>query len=241
MNLPAPEFFASAEALADKVASLWLDEIVLAQRAGRPHTVALSGGRITLKLFASVIKAVRQRRLDLAGVEFFWADERCVPPADAESNFGIADLQFLKPLAIASDKVHRIRGDEPPETAAREGEAELCRLAELNAAGQPVLDLIFLGMGEDGHVASLFPGESAAISANPATYRVVENSPKPPPTRITLGYGAIAAAKQVWVLATGSGKESALRESLNSDSRTPLGRVLASHCRSRVFTDIRIG
>ena len=74
------------------------------------------------------------------------------------------------------------------------------RIMPLNADGQPMLDLIILGMGEDGHVASLFPGEAEATRADAAVYRAVKNSPKPPPRRVTLGYAAIAAARQVWVL-----------------------------------------
>ena len=101
-----------------------------------------------------------------------------------------------------------------------------------------MLDLIFLGMGEDGHVASLFPGESESARTNPAVYRAIRNSPKPPPTRVTLGYPAIAAAREVWVLASGGGKEAALRESLKPDGQTPLSRVLQTHPKPKVFTDI---
>ena len=94
-------------------------------------------------------------------------------------------------------------------------------------------------MGEDGHVASLFPGEREADGASPAVFRAVMNSPKPPPNRVTLGYAAIAAAKQVWVLTSGAGKEAALRESLSPTGRTPLARVLRARSDARVFTDIR--
>jgi 6-phosphogluconolactonase len=107
-----------------------------------------------------------------------------------------------------------------------------------NPAGQPVLDLIFLGLGEDGHVASLFPGEPEALIADPAVYRTVKNSPKPPPDRVTLGYPAIIAAHQVWMLASGAGKEVALRQSLLGDARTSFGRVLQRRDHTRVYTDI---
>lgn len=230
--------FGNDAELANAVANAWLDEVAAARRAGKPHCVALSGGRITLKLFAAVIEGVKTRGDSLAGVDFFWADERCVPPNDAESSFAAADKFFLQPLGIAADKIHRIRGEESPELAAREAEAEICRIAPLNTDGQPVLDLIFLGMGEDGHVASLFPGEPETAMANRSVYRVIKNSPKPPPVRITLGYAAISAARQVWVLASGAGKEAALRESLKPDGQTPLARVLHSCHQARIFTDI---
>lgn len=230
--------FSTPDELAAAVAVAWLDEVSAASKAGKGHCVALSGGRITLKLFAAVIEGAKAHGVSLAGVDFFWADERCVPPNDAESSFAAADNFFFQPLGIAADKIHRIRGEESPEVAAREAEAEICRIAPLNADGQPVLDLILLGMGEDGHVASLFPGEPEMAVADKAVYRVVRNSPKPPPVRITLGYAAIAAANKVWVLASGGGKEAALRESLKSDGQTPLARVLRSSLQARIFTDI---
>lgn len=232
--------FGNDAALAAAVAGAWLDDMAARATPNRPYCVALSGGRITLKFFAAMIEAVRGRGTSLAGVEFFWADERCVPPADGESSFGAAEKIFFQPLGIAPEKIHRIRGEAAPEFAAQQAEAEICRIAPLNAGGQPILNLIFLGMGEDGHVASLFPGEPKMERASAATYRVVRNSPKPPPTRVTLGYPAIFAAEQVWVLASGTGKEAALRESLNPAGHTPLARVLKAHPRARIFTDIHL-
>ena len=106
---------------------------------------------------------------------------------------------------------------------------------------QPVLDLIFLGMGEDGHVASLFPNASAEIVNCARPFLAVENSPKPPLKRISMSYAVIATAKQVWVLASGIGKEVVLRESLEANGRTPLAQVIGSRSRTKIFTDIRPG
>jgi 6-phosphogluconolactonase len=145
----------------------------------------------------------------------------------------MADELLFQPLGIAAGKIHRIRGELPPAAAAELAVKELSSVAAQ-------LDLIFLGMGEDGHVASLFPGEAEAARANPAVFRAVTNSPKPPPNRVTLGYGAIAAARQVWVLASGAGKEGALRESLSPTGETPLARVLRGCSSTRLFTDIRL-
>ena len=125
-------------------------------------------------------------RFRLANVQFFWADERCVPPDDTESNFRLANELLFAPLKISESQIHRIRGELPPETAAAQAAAELRRFASSNANGQPVLDLIFLGMGEDGHVASLFPDEMEIAGSDKAVYRAVNNSPKPPPNRITI-------------------------------------------------------
>ena len=232
--------FSTPDDLACAVASSWLDEIAAANRTGKPHFVALSGGRITLKFFAAVIEQSKARNISLSNVHFCWADERCVPPDDKESSFAAAAEHFFRPLSIAPDKIHRILGELPPERAAQLAVQDIQKTVSRNAAGQPMFDIVFLGMGDDGHVASLFPEEPEAARLNPAIYRAISNSPKPPPNRITLGYDAIAAAKNVWVLASGAGKEAVLRESLSPDGKTPLARVLKMCPAAKVFTDIKV-
>jgi 6-phosphogluconolactonase len=231
-------FFATADELTRAVASAWLDQIAAANRMSNPHCVALSGGRVARKFFASVAELAKADRVSLDTVHFFWADERCVLPDDAESNFADAQRLLFEPLKVSEDRIHRICGEEPPEIAAAKATAEIFRVVPCNAAGQPVLDLILLGIGEDGHVASLFPGEAESLVADKTVYRAVRNSPKPPPNRVTLGYAAIAAARQVWVLASGAGKAAALRDSLDLSGQTPLARVLQSRSHTRVFSDI---
>jgi 6-phosphogluconolactonase len=240
--------FASADELAQAVASAWLDEIAAANRAGKRHCVALSGGRIAQKFFASVVEQAKTRKIgdsdtaSLPGnVHFFWADERCVPPDDAESNFAIARKFLFAPLKIADAQIHRIRGEDSPEAAAKAASTEISKIAPTNENGQPVLDLIFLGMGEDGHVASLFPGEPDVLISDRAIYRAVNNSPKPPPNRVTLGYAVIALAKHVWVLVSGTGKEAALRESLSFKGSTPLARVTQFRTQTKIFSDFFFG
>src|ERR1017187_8604820 len=229
--------FANADELAQAVASAWLDEIAAANRAGKRHCVALSGGRIAHKFFAVTVEQARACAVSFERMHFFWADERCVPPDDAESNFAVARKFLFAPLKIADAQIHRIRGEDSPEAAAKAASTEISKIAPVNEIGQPVLDLIFLGMGKDGHVASLFPGESEMAAASKAVYRAVKNSPKPPQNRVTLGYAAIAAARQVWVLVSGTGKETALREALCSKGRTPLARVTQFRTHAKIFSD----
>jgi|SRR5208282_1681280 6-phosphogluconolactonase len=270
--------FANANELARNVAGKWLDEIAAANRAGKLHCVALSGGRIAQKFLASVVEQAKERKIGDGGtpslpgnVHFFWADERCVPPTDPESNFKLANELLFVPLKISDSQIHRILGELPPDEAAVLAAAEILRIVptvspsprrgegrgeetvfsnsppltpNLSPFGRgegvhslPVLDLIFLGMGEDGHVASLFPGEIEAAGSDRAIYRAVKNSPKPPPNRVTLGYAAIAVARQVWVLVSGAGKEEALRDSLYRNGCTPLGRVTQFRTRTRIFCD----
>ena len=262
--------FANADELAERAASAWLDEIVAANHAARPHCVALSGGRIALKFFTSVVAQAKAREISPGLVHFFWADERCVPPDDAESNFRAAHELLFAPLRINDAQIHRIHGEDSPEVAAQKATMELRRivsncdwersrpgcgstrlasnenandevsLAAREARALPILDLIFLGMGEDGHVASLFPGKTEGT--NPADiFCAVKNSPKPPPNRVTLSYAALAAAKNVWVLASGAEKETALRESLSPDGKTPLAKIIQSRPQTKIFTDFPLG
>lgn len=225
---------ASADELVTRVASLWLDKIESANRAGKLHCVALSGGRITQKFFAATVEQATVRKISFEHVHFFWADERCVPPSDPESNFKLANELLFAPLKIPAGQIHRIRGDDSPETAAKFAGEELRRFAP-DKSGQPVLDLIFLGVGEDGHVASLFPGKTEGTISS-EVFCAVRNSPKPPPDRISLSYAAIAAAINVWVLVSGAGKESALRKSFSQSGKTPLARVIQSRRQTKIFT-----
>ena len=239
--------FASAHELARATAGAWLDEIESANHAGKTHCVALSGGRIMRNFFAATVEQAGLRRIGDGGapslpanVHFFWADERCVPTADPESNFKLASELLFAPLNIPAKQIHQIRGEDPPQAAARLAEEELRRTASPDKNGQPVLDLILLGMGEDGHIASLFPAAPPEILNCTAPFLAVVNSPKPPPRRISLSYAAIAAAKEVWVLVSGAGKGAALRDSLRPGGRTPLARVLLSRAKTNIFSDIRI-
>src|SRR6266540_730499 len=229
--------FANDGALAGAAAGRWLDELAARRRLNAPYAAALSGGRVAKKFFMAVTDRAKARSIPLAEAHFFWGDERCVPPTDAESNFAPAKEHLLDPLGVPPDRIHRLRGEISPDRAATEAEAEICRIAPMNAAGQPVLDLIFLGMGEDGHVASLFPGAPPEVVRSKSVYLPVL-APKPPPQRITINFAAIAAARQVWVLASGAGKENALRESLATDGTTPLACVLRMRDKTSIFTDI---
>lgn len=229
--------FSNPQALAEAAAMAWLEELnTLREQSQGVYSVALSGGRIAGVLFSALSGSPIRTALLKVPVHFFWADERCVPPADPESNFRLADQRFLRPVRMPPERVHRVRGELAAEEAAAKAERELrqwCGCPE----GQPLIDLILLGMGEDGHVASLFPGEAESSRRDSAVYRAV-TSPKPPPQRVTLGYAAIAAARQVWVLISGTGKEAALREVLEGQSNLPLARVLRQREKTRILTDV---
>lgn len=230
--------FPTDAALAAAVAARWVDRIESARRLGIPHRVALPGGRITRKFLSEAAVEAARRGVSMDGVDFHWGDERCVPPDDAESNFRLAKETLFDAARVPAGRIHRIRGEVDPAEAAREAEAALRAECGAKPGEQPVLDLVFLGMGEDAHVASLFPGAPAAVTESRSTYLPVIG-PKPPPQRVSLSFAALAAAREIWVLASGTGKEEALKVSL-SGGGTPLGRVLRECGKPMVFTDIRI-
>lgn len=226
----------SAE-LVRNITQIFITALSLRQDVSVPFTVALSGGRISKLLFASLARELAGNKASLQGVHWFFADERCVPPAHAESNYASAQSLLFRPLNVPAEQVHRLHGEINPLTAAHNGESELCRIAPLNAAGQPILDILFLGMGEDGHVASLFPAESEEVRSLSPVYRPVVAS-KPPPQRITLGYPAIASAKQAWVLISGEGKENALKGAFMEGSNLPVRRVLEMRPHTDLFSEV---
>jgi 6-phosphogluconolactonase len=228
-------YFSSGVELAETAAKDWLRLIPSAPPA---QLVAIPGGRIASIFFDAVTEHAVGSGVSFEHVHFFWSDERCVPPDHADSNFRVAKKELLGPLGIFRNRIHRIKGELRPDEAVTEADAALSLLASANSAGQPMLDLILLGMGEDGHVASLFPNAPASVVECETPYVAVRSSSKPPPLRISLSYAAIAAASEVWVLVSGAGKEEAFRESLRPAGKTPLARILRLRRRTRIFTDI---
>lgn len=231
--------FDSPEALAAAAAEVWVQEVEAANSAGKSLSVALSGGRITQKFYLSTVEKALARKISFAKVHFFWADERCVGPDDPESNYKLAEDLLFEPLKIPDGQIHRLKGELSPEEAVKQANAEI---GHVLPGSQAVLDLIFLGMGEDGHVASLFQNArfSTQKEAKCNPFIFVADSPKPPPHRISLSFQAIIAAKQVWVLASGKGKEDALTKSLYQQSQTPLGQVIKNRRNTKVFVDIPV-
>ncbi len=193
---------------------LWLGEQAIA--ATERFRVALAGGTTPATLHATLASSEYAHRLDWKKVRFFFGDERCVPPSHPESNFRMADVTLFQPLKIASDHICRMKGEEQPETAARQYEQTLRQEWPGSDSSLPRFDLILLGLGEDGHTASLFPGTSALDEQTRLV--VPSTSPKGIQARITLTLPVLNRAGAVLFLVTGQKKSGITRKVLENSA-----------------------
>jgi 6-phosphogluconolactonase len=196
-------------------------------RQGR-FTLVLSGGSTPRPVYE--LLSQESTRLDWAKAHVFWGDERCLPPENAESNYRVARETLLDNLPIPHDQVHRIHGEESPTQAAESYEQELRAfftphetLARYNSETDfPAFDLILLGMGNDGHTASLFPGSPALEETRRWVVAVDHDQPPPPLVpRITLTLPVINAARTIIFLVSGESKADRLEEVIRRQEASP--------------------
>jgi 6-phosphogluconolactonase len=177
--------------------------------------VALSGGETPRRMYSRLAKAPFAHAVDWSKVHLFFGDERTVPPTDHNSNFGMIDLDFLSHIDIPHGNVHRIVGEIDPEEAARRYERELEK-----AFGQKEVrfDLVLLGLGEDGHTASLFPKTKLMDDGQSLVCAVYV--PQLESWRISLTFRAINNARRVLFLVAGGDKASILEQVLGAKEAT---------------------
>ncbi len=168
--------------------------------------IAISGGSTPRPLFRLLATPAWEERVPWAHTHIWWVDERCVPPDDPNSNYGMAFVLLFQHLPVVI--THRIHGEESPWQAAYLYEQELVENFNLWAGAWPRFDLILLGMGADGHTASLFPGTSALHERD---HRVtVGHAPAPPQDRVSLTLPVLNHAAHVFFLVAGKNKGPAL-------------------------------
>ena len=224
--MSTPEVFvhASGDLLASAAAARTVTGLADAVAArGRAHLV-LTGGGIGTKVMAAIAASPARDAVDWRLVDFWWGDERFEATGDQERNETSARSALLDHLALDPSRVHVIPGpDGPdgddPDAAATRYAAELAAAAD-GEGSVPVFDVLMLGIGPEGHVASIFPDSPAARAGG--TVVAVRNSPKPPPTRISLTFGALQAAREAWVLASGAEKAEAVAAALSGVSQVEL-------------------
>jgi 6-phosphogluconolactonase len=218
------------EALAERFATLCEQTAAASLAARGRFAFVIPGGSAAEKLLPRLAGA----GIDWPRTDVFFSDERFVPRTDPASSASAAQALLFAALGASGPRLHAMVGDEnDPAATARRCADDL--VATLGPA--PVFDLALLGVGEDGHVASLFPG-CAAASESAGLVLVERNSPKPPPTRLTLSLPLLAAARVVVVAAFGKGKADLVRTVLRDPASTlPAARLLRATAEAYVLLD----
>ncbi len=191
--------------------------------------MALPGGSVAAAFFPTLARAP----INWGRVELFWIDERAVPPDHPDSNYALAAKLLLRPAGIVPSRVHRMRGElEDLDDAARRASDDFTAIA-----GNPAqIDLALVGVGEDGHIASIFKG-GAALQPSPII--PVYDAPKPPPRRLTMTLPVMASAARVVVAAFGTEKARIVNHAVrHAEDRSPVAELLRRAPSSMVLLDV---
>lgn len=223
------EIFDTAEDLASHVAAELVATVARVQADDLTPQIVLTGGTVADRIHRAV--AASPGDVDWHDVEFWWGDERFVPEDDEDRNAKAARSAMLDHLGVREDAVH-----EMPAADGREPEAAALLYAEEirhHPAGR--FDVVMLGLGPDGHVASVFPGHPSFRDTDDAAYAVAD-SPKPPADRITLSLTALNEAAEVWFVVSGEAKADAVQRVLAGDESLPGAHVRGTKA-TRWFLD----
>lgn len=214
------------QALADAAAARLVVALVDAQAARGVAQVSLTGGSMGSQIVRSLTAVPARDAVDWSRVHVWWGDERYLPAGDAERNDTQNDEAGLATLGLEPEHVHRVPGPDTSESPEASAEAYA---AALRAMGGGAFDVMVLGVGPDGHVASLFPHHPAAGRTD-AIAIAVHDSPKPPPTRVSLTRECLERSREVWFLVSGGDKADAVRRGVHGAAfeTTPAAHVHGS-------------
>ena len=210
---PRVEVHDSADDLATAVAGAFLRLVAVSQAAGDVPDIALTGGTIADKIHRELARLGADSEVDWRRVSFYWGDERFVAPDSDDRNAKQARAAFLDAVDVDPARVHEI-----PSTAdvASVDAAATAYADTVRAAGSGGFDLLMLGVGPDGHVASLFPG-FPQLDVDDTIAVGVTGSPKPPPERVSLTFPALNRSDAVWFVVSGADKAEAVGRALATD------------------------
>lgn len=224
------------DAVASDAAARLVAALAVAQAARGVASVVLTGGGVGIATLAAVVTTPRRDDVDWSAVEVFWGDERFVPAGDDERNDRQARDALLDALPLDSGRVHPVPasdgelGDNPDAAAERYAQDLADAAGRLgHDQGVPAFDVLLAGCGPEGHTLSVFP-DSPAVHAGGAGVVAVRDCPKPPPTRVSLTLPAARRAREVWLVATGSGKAEVLARAARgaSEVEVPLAGLAGS-------------
>ncbi len=201
--------FSDADALSRAAAEHLVAIALEAAHARGQALIALSGGNTPQGLYAILPQLPYRSQSPWAQMQFFWGDERCVPPGDPESNYGQAKREFLDRVPVPAENLHRVKGELEPDVAAQEYGLVLRQFSS-DGLAWPRLDWVLLGMGADGHTASLFPGPISPKERERPVIAVTANYQGRPANRVSLTPRVFNSARSVVFLVTGEEKADAL-------------------------------
>lgn len=199
--------------------------------------VVLSGGSTPKSLYRLLATPKYRRQVPWKAVHFFWGDERCVPPDHPDSNYRMVHEFLLSKIKIPARNIHRMAGEKEPQVAAAEYENELKEFFHLSAGELPTFHIVLLGLGEDGHTASLFPGSAAASETERLV--IAAHVEKLNAYRLTLTLPVLNHAERVMFLVDGKSKSAIVKEILGTTnvSRYPAAQVkYANHVLAWMIT-----
>ena len=198
-----------------KLAEASCEELLLLSANRDKVFLALSGGCTPKIVFQTLVKDYKSK-INWNKIHLFWGDERCVPPDDEESNFGMTKKFLLDSISIPEENIHRIRGENNPDAEAKRYSEEIVKYVPLKK-GIPSFDIVMLGIGEDGHTASIFPNQMQLLNSD--NFCEVAVHPQSGQKRVTLTGRVINNAKEVIFLVTGKNKSQIIKKILVKKSR----------------------
>lgn len=202
------------QSLADAAAARLVTALLDAQARSEEAQIALTGGSLGSEIIASLTRVPGRHAVDWQRVRVWWGDERYLPTGDPDRNDTQNDEAGLTELGLDQAKVHRVQGPDQSDSAEASAAAYA---ATLRQYGHGDFDVIVLGMGPDGHVASLFPHHEAQRVTD-AIAVAVHDSPKPPPDRVSLTFECLARSREIWFLVAGADKAEAVAAALDPSS-----------------------
>jgi 6-phosphogluconolactonase len=215
-----------------------LAETMLAfSQEGRPVHISLSGGSTPKLLFKTLAQSPFAEQIVWNNLHFWWGDERCVEPTDAESNFGEANELLFKHIALPNANIHRIRGEDEPEQESGRLAAEMDAVIP-HKNGLPAFDWILLGMGIDGHTASLFPNQT---DFNNPALTVIAAHPESGQLRISKTARLLENADRITYLVLGASKADVIKEINDQPAEAlpyPAAKIKAVHGQTEWFLDL---
>jgi 6-phosphogluconolactonase len=227
MTAPQVVVYANPDLLAAATAARLVTKLADVQAAKGSASVVLTGGRTGIAVLAHVFDAPARDAVDWSRVDFYWGDERFLPSGDAERNETQAREALLNHVLVDPARVHPMApsdgryGDDPDRAADAYAELLASQAKPAEHALVPAFDVCLLGVGEEGHVASIFP-DSPAVHETGRTAVAVRDCPKPPPTRVSLTLPAIRQATEVWLITTGESKADAVATALGGAGEVQL-------------------